>query len=86
MVVVLDRRGILVLCSCSVAWGHLSPEAATDGGRAPLCGLYLQGGSAMWSKSSFTIPAVAAISFCLIGATTPAHADLGEIRRETRDS
>ena len=29
-------------------------------------------------KSSFTIPAVAAISFCLIGGTTPAYADLGD--------
>ncbi|MEE8155192.1 MAG: FG-GAP repeat protein [Phycisphaerales bacterium] len=32
----------------------------------------------MWSKSSFTIPALAAISFCLSGGTTPAHADLGD--------
>ena len=30
----------------------------------------------MWSKSSFRIPAVAAISFCLIGGTSPAAADL----------
>ena len=29
-------------------------------------------------KSSFTIPAVAAISLCLIGGTTPASADLGD--------
>ena len=28
--------------------------------------------------SSFTIPAVAAICFCLIGGTTPAYADLGD--------
>ncbi|MEE8156188.1 MAG: FG-GAP repeat protein, partial [Phycisphaerales bacterium] len=32
----------------------------------------------MWIKSSFTIPAVAAISFCLIGGTTLAYADLGD--------
>ncbi len=30
----------------------------------------------MWFKSSFTIPAVAAISFCLIGGTSPAAADI----------
>ena len=30
----------------------------------------------MWVKSSFTIPAVAAISFCLIGGTSPAVADI----------
>ncbi|MCH8822221.1 MAG: hypothetical protein IH984_01820 [Planctomycetes bacterium] len=30
----------------------------------------------MWFKSSFTIPAVAAISFCLIGGTAPAAADI----------
>ncbi|MEE8154221.1 MAG: FG-GAP repeat protein [Phycisphaerales bacterium] len=29
-------------------------------------------------KSSFTIPALAAISFCLIGGTTPVYADLGD--------
>ncbi len=29
-------------------------------------------------KTSFTIPAVAAMSFCLIGGTTPASADLGD--------
>ena len=32
----------------------------------------------MWFKSNFTTPAVAAISFCLIGGTTPAYADLGD--------
>ena len=34
----------------------------------------------MWFKSSLTIPAVAAISFCLIGgtSTTPVYADLGD--------
>ncbi len=32
----------------------------------------------MGFKSSFTIPAVAAMSFCLIGGTTPAYADLGD--------
>ncbi|MEE8154667.1 MAG: FG-GAP repeat protein [Phycisphaerales bacterium] len=32
----------------------------------------------MWFKSSFPIPAVVAISFCLIGGTTPAYADLGD--------
>ena len=32
----------------------------------------------MWFKSNVTIPAVAAISFCLIGGTTPAYADLGD--------
>ncbi len=34
----------------------------------------------MWFKSSFTLPAVAAISFCLIGVTVaaPAFADLGD--------
>ena len=34
----------------------------------------------MWFKSSFTTPAVAAISFCLIGGTStaPAYADLGD--------
>ena len=34
----------------------------------------------MLFKSSFTTPALAAISFCLIGgtSTTPAHADLGD--------
>ena len=32
----------------------------------------------MLLKSSFTTPAVAAISFCLIGGTTPAYADLGD--------
>ncbi len=32
----------------------------------------------MWSKSNLTTTAVAAISFCLIGATTPAYADLGD--------
>ncbi len=30
----------------------------------------------MWFKSNFTIPAVAAISFCLIGPTAPAAADI----------
>ena len=30
----------------------------------------------MWFKSIFTIPTVAAISFCLIGATVPAAADI----------
>ncbi len=30
----------------------------------------------MWSKSSFRIPAFAAISFCLIGGTVPAAADI----------
>ncbi len=30
----------------------------------------------MWFKSSFTTPAVAAISFCVIGGTVPAAADL----------
>ncbi|MEE9129111.1 MAG: right-handed parallel beta-helix repeat-containing protein [Phycisphaerales bacterium] len=30
----------------------------------------------MWFKSSFTIPAVAAISFCFIGGTVPAVADI----------
>ena len=30
----------------------------------------------MWFKSNFTIPAVAAISFCLIGGTSPAAADI----------
>ena len=30
----------------------------------------------MWFKSSFTTPAVAAISFCLIGPTFPAAADI----------
>ncbi|MEE9128819.1 MAG: right-handed parallel beta-helix repeat-containing protein [Phycisphaerales bacterium] len=30
----------------------------------------------MWLKSSFTTPAVAAISFCLIGGTSPAVADI----------
>ena len=40
------------------------------------CGLYLDGGSAMWFKSNFTIPAVAAICFCLIGGTSPAAADI----------
>ena len=30
----------------------------------------------MWIKSSFTTPAVAAISFCLIGGTSPAAADI----------
>ncbi len=29
----------------------------------------------MWFKSSFTIPAVAALCLCVIGGTTPAHAD-----------
>ncbi|MCH7872456.1 MAG: hypothetical protein IID33_12220 [Planctomycetes bacterium] len=29
----------------------------------------------MWFKSSFTIPAVAAITFCLIGATIPPAVD-----------
>ncbi len=29
-------------------------------------------------KSSFRIPAVAVISFCLIVGTTPAYADLGD--------
>ena len=32
----------------------------------------------MWFKSNFTIPAVAVISFCLIGGATPASADLGD--------
>ena len=32
----------------------------------------------MWFKSRLTIPAVAAIGFCLVGGTTPAHADLGD--------
>ncbi|MCH8822757.1 MAG: FG-GAP repeat protein [Planctomycetes bacterium] len=32
----------------------------------------------MWFKSRFTITAVAAISFCLIGGTSPAYADLGD--------
>ncbi|MEE8154057.1 MAG: hypothetical protein V3T53_03740 [Phycisphaerales bacterium] len=32
----------------------------------------------MCLKSNFTTPAVAAISFCLIGGTTPAYADLGD--------
>ena len=32
----------------------------------------------MWIKSSFTIPAVAAMSFFVIGGTTPAYADLGD--------
>ncbi len=34
----------------------------------------------MWFKSSFTTPAVAAISFCLIGGKSPAtaNADLGD--------
>ncbi|MEE9131661.1 MAG: right-handed parallel beta-helix repeat-containing protein [Phycisphaerales bacterium] len=30
----------------------------------------------MWPSSNFTIPAVAAISFCLIGGTVPAAADI----------
>ncbi len=30
----------------------------------------------MWFKSSFTTPAVAALSFCLIGGTSPAAADI----------
>ncbi len=30
----------------------------------------------MWFKSSFTIPAIAATSFCLIGATSLAAADI----------
>ncbi len=30
----------------------------------------------MWFKPKFAIPAVAAISFCLIGGTTPALADI----------
>ena len=30
----------------------------------------------MWFKSSFSIPAVVAISFCFIGGTTPAVADI----------
>ena len=32
----------------------------------------------MWLKSNFAIPAVAAISFCLIGATSSVYADLGD--------
>ena len=32
----------------------------------------------MWFKSNVTIPAVAAISFCLIGGPTPAYADPGD--------
>ncbi len=32
----------------------------------------------MWFKSNFTTPVVAAISFYLIGWTTPAYADLGD--------
>ncbi len=32
----------------------------------------------MWIKSSFTIPAVAALCFCFVGGTTPAYADLGD--------
>ena len=30
----------------------------------------------MWFKSRFTIPTVAASSFCLIGGTVPAAADM----------
>ncbi len=30
----------------------------------------------MWFKSSYTTPALAAISFCLIGGTVPAAADI----------
>lgn len=41
----------------------------------PLYGRYLEGGWAMWFKPSFKIPAVAAISFCLVGGTVPAVAD-----------
>ena len=32
----------------------------------------------MWFKSRSTIPSLAAISFCLIGGTTPAYADVGD--------